>query len=105
MINFADQLMNFIKLMLLSRTKSRRISGRRSMYLFIFCPVFLLLTNSLKAQKLLTLEEAIATALQYNYDIILSRNDSAVAALDYSYRNAVFFTKDQWNRWRYMEQE
>ena len=36
----------------------------------------------------LTLEQAIATALQNNYDILLSRNDSAVAAIDYSYRNA-----------------
>jgi outer membrane protein len=36
----------------------------------------------------LTLEQAIATALQNNYDIELARNDSAVAAIDYSYRNA-----------------
>src|SRR5215217_8514759 len=36
----------------------------------------------------LTLEKAIATALQYNYDIQLSRNDSAIAAIDYSYRDA-----------------
>lgn len=42
------------------------------------------------AQRMLTLEEAIATALQNNYDIRLSRNDSMVAALDYSYRNAAF---------------
>ncbi len=42
------------------------------------------------AQRMLTLEEAIATALQNNYDIQLSKNDSMVAALDYSYRNAAF---------------
>src|SRR5687767_5258298 len=48
---------------------------------------------SLQAQKLLTLEEAIATALQHNYDIILAKNDSAVAALDYSYRNAAFLPR------------
>ena len=48
---------------------------------------------SLKAQRLLTLEEAIATALQSNYDIMLAKNDSAVAALDYSYRNAVFLPR------------
>ncbi|HET6769410.1 MAG TPA: TolC family protein [Chitinophagaceae bacterium] len=47
----------------------------------------------MQAQKLLTLEEAIATALRYNYDISLSRNDSAIAALDYSYRNAVFLPR------------
>ena len=85
--------MNSIKLMLLSEAKSRRISGRRLIYFSVLCSAFLLLTNSLQAQKLLTLEEAIATALQYNYDIILSKNDSAVAALDYSYRNAVFLPR------------
>ncbi len=42
------------------------------------------------AQRMLSLQEAIATALQNNYDIQLSKNDSLVAALDYSYRNAVF---------------
>jgi len=52
---------------------------------------FLLSTSSvLHAQRMLTLEEAIATALQNNYDIQLSKNDSMVAALDYSYRNMVF---------------
>ena len=49
--------------------------------------------SSLHAQRLLTLEEAIATALQNNYDIMLAKNDSAVAALDYSYRNAVFLPR------------
>ncbi len=44
-------------------------------------------------QRLLTLEEAISTALQNNYDIQLSRNDSAVATLDYSYRNAAFYPR------------
>ena len=42
------------------------------------------------AQQMLTLEEAIATTLQNNYDIQLSKNDSMVAALDYKYRNAAF---------------
>ena len=54
---------------------------------------FFLFASTGYAQKLLTLEEAIATALQYNYDIIISKNDSAVAALDYSYRNAVFLPR------------
>ncbi len=49
--------------------------------------------SATNAQRVLTLEEAIATALQHNYDIQLSRNDSAIAALDYSYRNAVFFPR------------
>ncbi|WP_276504059.1 TolC family protein [Terrimonas pollutisoli] len=55
----------------------------------VFLSVLFFYTNSF-AQQLLTLEEAIATALQNNYDIQLSKNDSLVAALDYSYRNAAF---------------
>ena len=54
-------------------------------------PVLILIGIPAAAQKLLTVDEAIATALQNNYDIRLSRNDSLVAALDYSYRNAAFF--------------
>lgn len=42
------------------------------------------------AQRILTLEEAVATALLNNYEIQLARNDSMIAAIDYSYRNAVF---------------
>ena len=48
---------------------------------------------SAMAQKILSLEEAIATALQNNYDILLARNDSAVAALNYSYANAAFLPR------------
>lgn len=82
-----------IKLMLLSEAKSRRISGLRQIFIALIISIALFFSNSLSAQKLLTLDEAIATALQYNYDIILSRNDSAVAALDYSYRNAIFLPR------------
>lgn len=58
---------------------------------FIFIISALFFTGSVSyAQRMLTLEEAIATALQNNYDIQLSKNDSMVAALDYSYRNAAF---------------
>jgi outer membrane protein len=52
--------------------------------------VLMLLTILAKGQQVLSLEEALRMALQNNYDILLSKNDSAVAALDYSYRNAVF---------------
>ncbi|HMU46343.1 MAG TPA: TolC family protein [Chitinophagaceae bacterium] len=55
--------------------------------------LFVILSQTATAQRMLTIEEAIATALQNNYDIMLSKNDSAVAALDYSYRNAVFFPR------------
>jgi outer membrane protein len=77
---------------------------RRTLVRSVLCSAFILFVGSLQAQKLLTLEEAIATALQNNYDIRLSKNDSAVAALDYSYRNAVFLPRlngtigNTWNR-------
>lgn len=45
------------------------------------------------AQRMLSLEEAIATALQNNFDIRLAKNDSMVAALDYSFRNAAFLPR------------
>ena len=46
-----------------------------------------------KSQSILIVNEAIEIALQNNYDIRLARNDSAVAALDYEYRNAVFLPR------------
>ncbi len=52
--------------------------------------LFILTASSSYAQRILTVEEAVASALQKNYDIILSRNDSTIAAIDYSYKNAVF---------------
>ncbi|MDQ3016059.1 MAG: TolC family protein, partial [Bacteroidota bacterium] len=68
----------------------------RSRSKIIIVVTFLLVSGwrpTISAQKILSLEEAIATALQNNYDIQLARNDSAVAALDYEYRNAVFFPR------------
>lgn len=59
----------------------------------LFFLLFLAPALPLPAQRLLSLEEAIASALKNNYDILLSRNDSAVAALDYSYRNSVFYPR------------
>jgi outer membrane protein TolC len=61
---------------------------RFSFLLFILFPV---LANS--QDRMLTVEEAIATALQNNYDIMLSKNDSITAAIDYSYRNAAFLPR------------
>lgn len=46
---------------------------------------FLMSVCSQAQQRPLTLNEAIATSLQNNYDIQLSRNDSLLAALDYAY--------------------
>jgi outer membrane protein len=43
--------------------------------------------------RTLSIEEAIATALQNNYDILLAKNDSTSAAIDYSYKNAAFIPR------------
>lgn len=62
-------------------------------YIHKICLVILAtagLFTSACSQHILTLEEAIATALQNNYDIQIAKNDSLVAAIDYSYRNAAF---------------
>ncbi len=59
----------------------------------IILPAFLFITTSSSAQRILTLEEAIATALQNNYNILLAKNDSISAALDYSYKNAAFIPR------------
>ena len=58
-----------------------------------FLPILLILSVDSFAQKKLTLEEAIATALSNNFDIQLSRNDSIVAALNYGYKNAAFYPR------------
>jgi len=55
--------------------------------------ILVLIALSSSAQRILTLEEAIANTLQKNYDIVLSKNDSAIAAIDYSYRNAAFIPR------------
>lgn len=55
--------------------------------------IFLLaFSNKIIAQDTtkISVEQAIATALQNNYDIQISRNDSLIQAINYSYRNAVF---------------
>lgn len=46
-----------------------------------------------KAQRPLTVEEAIATSLANNYDIRLSRNDSSLAALDNAFANYAFYPR------------
>ena len=60
---------------------------------YISCVLVILSVVILKAQPLLSVEDAIAAALQNNYDIQLAENDSSIAALDYQYRNAVFLPR------------
>lgn len=69
----------------------RNEGGNQKKIFYYFLSLFFIFAgSSAAAQRVLTLEEAIANTLEKNYDIILSRNDSAVAAIDYSYRNAAF---------------
>jgi outer membrane protein len=59
-------------------------------------PVVLVLISfslSSSAQRLLTVEEAIGTALRNNYNILLAKNDSMAFALDNSYKNAAFLPR------------
>ena len=60
-------------------------------YIFLYCFVFFF--TALHAQELLTPEEAIATALQNNYEIRLSRNDSIIYAINNSFVNAAFLPR------------
>lgn len=54
------------------------------------CYLFALLFLSISArsqQDTITVEQAIATALQNNYDIRIARNDSIIAAVNFAYRD------------------
>ncbi len=63
-------------------------------HLFItLCIVLFFAAQKSIAQKILTVQEAIATALKNNYDIELLRNDSAAYALDKSYAKAAFLPR------------
>lgn len=55
--------------------------------------VISIIGKGVTAQDSLTIEQAVAYALQNNYDILLSRNDSAIAAINYEYRNAAFLPR------------
>ena len=62
----------------------------RSYKLFV---LFLLPVFVSAQQTILTLEEAIASALQSNYNILLVKNDSSVFALDRSFTYAAFIPR------------
>ena len=57
----------------------------RSLFIVVFFAFFSTLSQA--QTRPLTLNEAVATSLQNNYDIQLTRNDSLLAALDYDYAN------------------
>jgi outer membrane protein len=61
--------------------------------LISFCSLLFCSYRDLGAQPLLTVEEAVATVLQNNYDIRLLKNDSLVYALNKSYANAALLPR------------
>ena len=62
---------------------------KRLKYIFLlFLPVL-----GWSQGRMLSLQDAIGTALQNNYDILLAKADSTSAAIDYSYRNAAFLPR------------
>ncbi|MEJ7626773.1 MAG: TolC family protein [Ferruginibacter sp.] len=63
---------------------------KRSLILYFS---FLFYTSATYCQQLLTVEEAVAAALENNFDIRLLRNDSAVFALNNSYARAAFLPR------------
>src|SRR5215216_1454977 len=71
----------------------RVMSNMNSMKKIIGFFTLLLIGNFVRAQQPLTLEQAIGTSLANNYDILLSRNDSLLAELNYSYANYAFYTR------------
>ncbi len=58
--------------------------------LFFFA---LFTVNNLHAQKLLTIDEAIAIALMSNHNITLAKLDSSAAAIDNSFKGAAFLPR------------
>lgn len=60
---------------------------------FVFLAAFFGWVSTVRAQDSLTVEQAVAFALRNNYDILLARQDSALAALNYLYRNAAFYPR------------
>jgi outer membrane protein TolC len=51
------------------------------------------LGKTVSAQRLLTVEDAIATALKNNHEITLAKYDSTVAAIDNSFKGAAFLPR------------
>ena len=52
--------------------------------------VLLLVSLNVFSQRVLSIEEAIGTAIKNNYDILLVKNDARSAAVDYGYAYAAF---------------
>lgn len=70
----------------------RSVVMKRLWYLSLLLMIVVLPFTS-HAQNMLTLEDAIAVALENNFEIRLAKTDSSRLGLDYSYRNVVFLPR------------
>lgn len=68
-------------------------AGMIKPYVLFVCVFTVLTAGGLYAQKLVTIEEAIATALKSNHDITLAKYDSTSAAIDNSFKSAAFYPR------------
>ncbi|MEX1202538.1 MAG: TolC family protein [Ferruginibacter sp.] len=55
--------------------------------------ILIVTSYKVHSQQLLSVEEAVATAIKNNYDIQLLKNDSSLAALNKSYAKAAFYPR------------
>ncbi len=55
--------------------------------------LFLLISIKAQSQEMLTVEQAVAAAMQNNYEIVLLKNDSTLAALNNSYAYVAFLPR------------
>src|SRR5688572_5931100 len=85
-----------IPIMQINKTRTFiRFTTRESMKQAVFfaAVLFFCFSGKINAQRFLSLQDAISIALENNYDIRLAESDSALLALDYSYRNAVYLPR------------
>jgi outer membrane protein len=69
-------------------------TGSKKAYCSFFGMITIfILSFSAKAQQSMTVHDAISLSLANNYDILLSRNDSSLAALNFSYRDYAFYPR------------
>ena len=61
-------------------------------FLVLFCCLHLSVTIS-KCQQVLTLEDAVATGLSENFDVLISKNNNDISQKNFSYGNAGFLPR------------
>ena len=67
--------------------------SKKTSFSFLGFMTIFIISFSAKAQQTMTVQDAIALSLANNYDIRLSRNDSSLAALNFSFRDFAFYPR------------